>query len=299
MWTNSLRLISALFAVALFASACGGSTATDTSSSFDDTAIDDTAIDDTATDDTATDDESVEHTDEHGDNEHSTHASVIDVDPNLPIPAVAIELTETDTAGMFDLSVTLTNFTVTPDNVDGDPVDNEGHMHLLIDGERVERFYDLERQIMVPEGEHVVEVEINANNHSAYAVDGEPIRAGETVGAGEAAASSHDHGDHSNASAATEDGLTSDDATVSVTATLANGEVSLDTDDRVEASIGDVVMILVSSDVSEEAHLHGYDILASVEPGEATMMLFTADTAGKFELEFEASGMFIAELVVS
>jgi hypothetical protein len=29
------------------------------------------------------------------------------------------------------------------------------------------------------------------------------------------------------------------------------------------------------------------------------MMLFTADTPGRFELEFEKSGAFIAELIVS
>ncbi len=275
MWNTLLRCLSAFFAVALLASACGGSTATDTAVSTDETT-------------------------EHGDGHHEDSSAVLEVDANLPIPAVDIELMETDTAGMFDLSVTLTNFTITPDNVDGDPVDNEGHMHLLIDGEKVERFYELERQVMVPDGEHLVEVEINANNHLSYAIDGVPIRAGQTVtGAGEAQTSSHSHGDHSDAAPAVEAGLTMEDADITVTANYSGGDVSLDSPDRVEAAVGDVVMFMVTSDVAEEAHLHGYDILATVEPGEAAMILFTADTAGKFELEFEESGTFIAELVVS
>lgn len=279
MWTTSMRLLGALFAVALVASACGGSTATTTASSTNDAATEDA---------------------EHGDDHDDGHAALLEVNPDAPTPGVAIELAETDMPGMFDLTVALTNFAITPDNVDGDPVDNEGHMHLLIDGEKVERFYDLERQVMVPEGEHLVEVEINANNHSAYTVDGVAIRAGETVtGSGEAEAGSHGHDDHSSATAAIEEGLSMDDATISVTATFAEGTVTLDSEDRIEAAIGDIVMIAVSSDVAEQAHLHGYDILATVSPDETAMMLFTAVTPGKFELEFETSGTFIAELVVS
>jgi len=285
MWTTLLRLLGALFAVSLFAAACGTSTATDTASTAGNTEMEDIGASD-------------EHGDDHTDG-HDAHSSVLEVDPNLPIPDVSIELIETDTPGLFDLTVTLTNFTITPDNVDGDPIDNEGHMHLLIDGEKVERFYDLERQVTVPDGEHLVEVEVNANNHSAYAVDGAPIRDGATVtGAGEAKSDGHSH-DHSNAAGAVEDGLTMEDADITVAATYDEGEVSLDTADRIEAAVGDVVMIMVTSDVAEQAHLHGYDILAAVEPGDAAMMLFTADTPGKFEIEFEESGTFIAELVVS
>lgn len=274
MWTKPLRLLGALFAVALFAAACGGSTATDTALAAD------------------------KHGDEHVDSDDA-HSSVLEVNADQPIPAVSIELTETDTPGLFDLTVTLTDFTITPDNVDGDPIDNEGHMHLLIDGEKVERFYELEHQVSVPDGEHLVEVELNANDHSAYALDGVPIRDGATViGAGEAKTDGSSH-DHSDSAAAIEDGLTMDDADITVTATYDAGGVSLDTAGRIEAAVGDVVMIMVTSDVSEQAHLHGYDIVATVEPDEAGMMLFTADTPGKFEIEFEESGTFIAELVVS
>ena len=185
-------------------------------------------------------------------------------------------------------------------DIDGDPVDNEGHMHLLIDGVKIERFTELEWQVQVPEGEHLVEVELNANNHAAYAIDGEPIRAGVTVeGHGEAEHSDdHDH-DHSNAGPAIEEGLTAADATATISAIFADGGVTVDGDDRVEVAVGDVVMIMVESDVAEEVHLHGYDLLASIEAGGSGMILFTADTPGKFEIEFESSGAFITELVVS
>lgn len=290
MWNNTLfRVLGTLFALTLLFTACGSDTT--------DTQTTDSASDDAVTDDAIADDEmsemSDEETDEHGDHDddHSddhSGAATIDVDPSLPIPEVAMILNETDDPGVFDLRVVLANFTVTPENVDGEPIDNEGHMHLLIDGEKIERFYDLERQITVPEGEHLVEIELNANDHSAYSFEGTPLRTGMTVtGSGEAGAG------------AIEDGLTAADADITITATFEAGEVTLDMDDRVEIVVDDVVMIMITSDVAEEAHLHGYDILANIGPDSDGMILFTAHTPGRFEIEFETSGTFIAELVVS
>lgn len=313
MWHKTpTRVLGAIFAVILTATACGSDAATETTSaddaSSDEAMSDETMADEAMSDETMSDDEmsdddvsEEDHDDEHDDHgdggEHG--APTIDVDPSNPIPEVAMVLNETDESGVYDLRVILANFTITPENIDGEPVDNEGHMHLLIDGEKVERFTDLERQIKVPEGEHLVEVELNANNHAAYAIDGTPIRTGMTVtGSGDASNDDHDH-DHSDANAAIEDGLSASDADATIRASYVDGAVSIDGEDRVEVATGDVVMIMISSDVAEEAHLHGYDILANVSPDSDGMILFTANTPGRFEIEFEQSGTFIAELVVS
>ncbi len=302
MWNKSiLRVLGAIFAVLLAASACGSDTATtNTGADADPDAVTDDTMSDEMSDDEMPE-MSDEATDDHDDGHDDHGADTIDVDPNKPIPDIAVTLNETGVPGQFDLKIVLTDFTITPENVDGDPIDNEGHMHLLIDGEKVERFYDLERQVEVPEGEHLVEVELNANNHLAYSVDGVPIRAGMTVvGAGQADHDDdeeHSHGD--DAMGSVEDGLNADDANVTLTAGLTGGRVSIEGDERVEVAVGDVVMIMVSADVDEEAHLHGYDILVDVTAGDSAMMLFTADTPGRFELEFEKSGVFIAELIVS
>ena len=312
-----LRLLGALFAVALVASACGDSTTTTTDAAAAVTEVADETVDDDEGDDDddhAADDHADEHGDDHAHDDEDT--TTLDIAAGSPVPAVEIALTETDIAGTFDLAVELTNFTITPDNVDGEPIDNEGHMHLLIDGVKIERFMDLERQVVVARGEHLIEVELNANNHAAYAVDGEPIRAGLTVTGHDdsgdssdseeavAAADSHEHDDddghsHGPASSGIEDGLALGDESVSVNASYASGSVELDSEERVEAGVGDVVLISIESDVAEQAHLHGYDILVDVAPGETATILLTADTPGKFEIEFEQSGAFIAELVVS
>ena len=187
-------------------------------------------------------------------------------------------------AGTFVVAVSLENFTITPENIDADPIDNEGHMHLYLDGERVTRFTDLEIEVEVPDGEHLVEVELSANNHSPYTVAGEPIRAGQTVtGSGAAPEPAPD--------AAAADAV--------LTASFAGGSVVLDGPERLEVTQGNVVAVMISSASADEVHVHGYDIFADVSPDEDAMIVFTADTPGRFEIEFEVSGQFIAELVVS
>ncbi len=283
MWINRrLRLLGALFVIALVAAACGSDATT--TEAADAAQTEDGAMSDIQ------DDEMEDHDGEHeagedDDAEHDHGATTIDVDTSKPIPEVAITLDETDEPGVFDMTISLADFTVTPENVDGDPVDNEGHLHLLLDGEKVERFYDLERQVNVPEGDHLVEVELNANNHLAYSIDGVPIRTGITV-------SGSGHAEH-------DDGPDASDADVTIIAILEGGNVSLEGDDRVKVGLDDVVMIMITADVEEEAHLHGYDISTNVTPGESAVIIFSADTAGRFEIEFEKSGAFIAELEVS
>jgi heme/copper-type cytochrome/quinol oxidase subunit 2 len=85
---------------------------------------------------------------------------------------------------------------------------------------------------------------------------------------------------------------------VTASASFEAGVVTTETN-RVKARIGDTVEIIVTSDVAEEVHLHGYDIVADLEPSVATTLRFTADIPGIFELEMENSGTLIFELEVS
>lgn len=285
MGRKFLRVLSALFAVAIIASACGSETTTVAADAVEEAVEEPIEAATTSDASHAADDEAIEALEEveeshsHDDEGAASHSDVLDVNADAPTPEVAIELTESGETGVFDLAVTLTNFTITEENLDGEPIDNEGHLHLYVNGERVERFFELSHQVTIPEGEHVVEVELSANNHAPYAIDGVPIRAAATaIGVGETVEPEVD---------------------LSVAAVFASGAVTLDSDERIEASVGDVVTLTVDSDVAEEIHLHGYDIFLDVLPGETAVMTFTADTPGRFEIEFETSHAFIAELVVS
>lgn len=68
--------------------------------------------------------------------------------------------------------------------------------------------------------------------------------------------------------------------------------------DRVAVDQGETVRIVVSSDVPDEAHLHGYDLEASVSPDEDAVIEFVADQTGLFELETHEQGLILLQLQV-
>lgn len=67
---------------------------------------------------------------------------------------------------------------------------------------------------------------------------------------------------------------------------------------RAQARKGDPVVVLVGSDVSDEVHIHGYDLSGGVAPGEPFRIRFDATLTGRFEIELEQRGQQIAQLTV-
>ena len=65
------------------------------------------------------------------------------------------------------------------------------------------------------------------------------------------------------------------------------------------ATQGDRVRIVVDADVSDEVHLHGYDLMADVTPDEPARIDFVANAAGVFEVELEGAGKLLFELAVA
>jgi hypothetical protein len=57
----------------------------------------------------------------------------------------------------------------------------------------------------------------------------------------------------------------------------------------IEVAKGDTVRIVISSDVEDEIHLHGYDIEKEAAPGKPARFKFKADVEGAFELESHAA----------
>lgn len=67
---------------------------------------------------------------------------------------------------------------------------------------------------------------------------------------------------------------------------------------RVPVSLGSSVALVVSSDVADEVHLHGYDRKADVPAGGTTTIAFVADHAGVFEAELESRGAQLVQFEV-
>ena len=61
---------------------------------------------------------------------------------------------------------------------------------------------------------------------------------------------------------------------------------------------GDRVLVVVTSDVSDEVHVHGYDLKRNVTPAKPARIAFVAKLPGRFELELEERGLQIGELTV-
>ena len=68
---------------------------------------------------------------------------------------------------------------------------------------------------------------------------------------------------------------------------------------RVEVDLGSVVALMVTSDIAEEVHVHGYDILRAVSEGHPARFAFTAEIPGVLEVELEGSGRLLLLLEIS
>jgi len=68
---------------------------------------------------------------------------------------------------------------------------------------------------------------------------------------------------------------------------------------ELEYSAGDQVRFKVDSDVADEIHVHGYDLMKDVPAGGTVSFSFTAEIEGIFEVELEGRKEQIAELRVN
>jgi hypothetical protein len=67
---------------------------------------------------------------------------------------------------------------------------------------------------------------------------------------------------------------------------------------RAEVEQGERVRFVVRADLSDEVHLHGYDISRRIRPGAPTLIVFRATDVGQFEVELEERHIQLAEIEV-
>jgi hypothetical protein len=68
---------------------------------------------------------------------------------------------------------------------------------------------------------------------------------------------------------------------------------------RWDVSQGDTVDLVVTSDIADDVHLHGYDRLTPVAAGDTATLRFVANLPGVFDVELEQRGVLVARLEVS
>lgn len=188
MRERAMRLLAAVLALTLLAAGCSDDdpateAGAEPADEGGDVADPEAMADDMA--DMADDMADMADHEEHDDAEHDTHdtaeghgdhdhATAVEITGDV-VPTVAVEVVA-DPSGGVNVGVTTTDFTVNPQAASTEHVEGEGHFHLYLDGEKTLRFYN--EWIHVPgvtEGDVAIGVELSANDHRSYAVDGEVI----------------------------------------------------------------------------------------------------------------------------
>lgn len=87
------------------------------------------------------------------------------------------------------------------------------------------------------------------------------------------------------------------DGATRVAVTVADGKVR-PAPHRVKLDTGDAVVLQVTTDVSDEVHVHGVDKSKDVSPGRLVVVRFVVDQPGLFEVELENAGLQLLQLEV-
>jgi len=87
------------------------------------------------------------------------------------------------------------------------------------------------------------------------------------------------------------------DEAVEITVSVRDGKVS-PKPRRVEVEKDSQVRLLVTSDVDDEIHVHGFEIEAALEAGRTATVEFVADQDGVFEVETHDLGLALVQLQV-
>jgi len=67
---------------------------------------------------------------------------------------------------------------------------------------------------------------------------------------------------------------------------------------RLRFTEGETIRFRVRADTTDHVHVHGYDLMKDIEPGETISFSFPAEITGIFEIELETAGEEIAQLRV-
>ncbi|MFQ5967426.1 MAG: hypothetical protein ACE5MI_07430 [Acidimicrobiia bacterium] len=84
--------------------------------------------------------------------------------------------------------------------------------------------------------------------------------------------------------------------TTEIVLVVAGGEV--EDGGRVDVPLGNTVILVVTSDVADKVHVHGYDLFFDIEAGAEATLSFVANIPGIFEVELEGSHLLLVEIVV-
>ena len=112
----------------------------------------------------------------HSNHNHSGHHSTLDV-LKEKIPSVELKISEDKVSG-WNITLLTDNFSFTPESVNEQATQNQGHAHIYINDIKIARLYSPYFHLgALPTGEHEIRVTLNADDHSAFVFNNKPIEA--------------------------------------------------------------------------------------------------------------------------
>lgn len=110
---------------------------------------------------------------------HSTHSHEM---INITTPASVSFTLKEDAKSGYNLHIITENFTFSPENASLEHIEGEGHAHLYINGEKIQRIYGNWVHIdALDKGTHTIQITLNANDHSELSYNGEVIEANQEI----------------------------------------------------------------------------------------------------------------------
>jgi len=97
-----------------------------------------------------------------------------------PVPTISFTIKQ-DSTGGWDIHAATTNFTFTPEKIDGEPVLGEGHIHLYVDGNLIVVLGPWCHLDLLPPGRHTIREALANNDHSLYEFKGNDIDATQNI----------------------------------------------------------------------------------------------------------------------
>ncbi|MFH8883019.1 hypothetical protein [Streptomyces californicus] len=209
-------------------------------------------------------------------------------------PAVTVAVRR-DSEDGWNVRLSVRNFRFTPDSVGGAALLGRGHARLFLDGRPLARVYGSwyhlpDSLVRGAGGGTGLTAGLYADDHTAWAVNGAPVRAAASL-----AASSAKPAPGATRSGKPRSEEPRPDTVLEIT--VSGGRVS-PAPGRTEVEKGGTVQLRVRSDRADELHVHGYDKKAQLLAGRTVTLTFTADRNGLFEVETHGSGLLLTQLVV-
>jgi hypothetical protein len=99
--------------------------------------------------------------------------TMLEVDTSIPIPTISVVAIK-DAKDGYNLHITTENYTFTPENVNKESVQSQGHAHIHVNDIKVARLYGNWFNLpasYLQDGENIIKVTLNANDHSEWVID--------------------------------------------------------------------------------------------------------------------------------